>query len=312
MPINWINVFDADRNELTFHLLLKSEHITSIASSVIVDSQLNMKVIFEKQDLTYCDSLYRRVQSLLSENNKIKSFTEICNVLALVKSFHEEVNIDINFLSMSKNYLLKHLQSDKNDGQYDALLNFILNQLTLIEKKKQARRYCADMLVLSFLWYSCSTACYKKLQNLFILPSVRRLKQLSEGFFPSQGEVDMSYLTTRVQHLQTEERNVILLIDEVYLSSKLEFRNGEMLGVTEDGTVAKTILSFMVRSIAGKYQDVVALYAVEKLNTEKLYNVFMHVLKQISICNLYSLHGVSVDNHAVNRGSLLQTLWYRF
>ena len=94
----------------------------------------------------------------------------------------------------------------------------------------------------------------------------------------------------------------MLLIDEVYLSSKLEFRSGEMLGVTENGTVAKTILSYMVRSIAEKYQDVVALYAVEKLNTEKLYNAFMHVLQQISMCTLYLRHGISVDNHAIKRG----------
>ena len=49
MSINWIDVFDTDRNELTFNLLRKSEHVASIALSVI-DSQLNMKVIFEKQD----------------------------------------------------------------------------------------------------------------------------------------------------------------------------------------------------------------------------------------------------------------------
>ena len=48
MPINWINVFDAIRNELTFCLLRKRDHITSIASSVIVDSQPNMGVIFKK------------------------------------------------------------------------------------------------------------------------------------------------------------------------------------------------------------------------------------------------------------------------
>ena len=63
---------------------------------------------------------------------------------------------------------------------------------------------------------------------------------------------------------------------------------------------AKTILSLMVRSIAEKYQDAVAPYTVEKLDTEKLYNAFTHVPKQISMCNLYSLHSISVDNHAIN------------
>ena len=107
---------------------------------------------------------------------------------------------------------------------------------------------------------------------------------------------------------------MILLIDEVYLSSKLEFRNGELLGVTEDETVAKAILSFMVRSITGKCQDVVALNAIEKLNAEQLYNAFMHALKQISMCNLYSLHTVFlwIIMPLITRGSLLPTLWYRF
>ena len=97
-----------------------------------------------------------------------------------------------------------------------------------------------------FEWYSL-----QKTPKL-ILPSVRLLKQLSKGFFPSQGEVDMSY-DCQSTALTISGKNVVLLIDEVYLSSKLEFRNGEMLGVTEDRAVAKTILSYMVRSIAGRY-----------------------------------------------------------
>ena len=72
---------------------------------------------------------------MLSEN-KIKCFIKICNMLALIKCFHK-VNIGIYFLLMAKNYLLKHLQSDKNDGQCDGLLNFIFNQLAFIEKRSK-------------------------------------------------------------------------------------------------------------------------------------------------------------------------------
>ena len=61
---------------------------------------------------------------MLSEN-KVKYFTnKVVMCLALIKSFHE-VNIGINFLSMAKSYLLKHLQSDRNDGQCDALLDIL-------------------------------------------------------------------------------------------------------------------------------------------------------------------------------------------
>ena len=63
--------------------------------------------------------------------------------LALIKSFHdEEVNIGINFLLMPKNCLLKHLQGDDNDGQCDALLNFVLNELVLIEKEASSKILC--------------------------------------------------------------------------------------------------------------------------------------------------------------------------
>ena len=86
MPINWINAFDSDINEFIFHLLRISEHLTSIVSSVIVDNQLNIKEFFEKQNITYFDSFYRRVQSLLSEN-KVKSFVEICNVPSTDQKF---------------------------------------------------------------------------------------------------------------------------------------------------------------------------------------------------------------------------------
>ena len=102
-----------------------------------------------------------------------------------------------------------------------------------------------------------------------------------------------------MKDLSDLEKNVILMIDEVYTSSRIEYDNGKFVGYTEDGKVAKTILAFMVKSVCGHYEDVVSLFPCDNLDAKSLETKCMHVLRKIN--PLYSIHAVSVDNHVINR-----------
>ena len=144
-----------------------------------------------------------------------------------------------------------------------------------------------------------SNALYKKLQDVFILPSVRRLQQLSRNASVRPCQLDTEYLTRRTSHLTERDKIVLLIIDEVYTAQRMEYQNGQLIGLTEDGNKAKTVLAFMVQSIFSKFKDVVYLAPVERLNTSQLKSYFDSLLEQLS--RFVFVQAVSVDNHVVNR-----------
>ena len=89
------------------------------------------------------------------------------------------------------------------------------------------------------------------------------------------------------------EEKVVLTIDEVYTAQRVEYSNGAFVGLTEDGLPAKTVLTFMVQSIAGKYKDVVCLVPV------LLRSWFDKVLNALN--DIFFIVAVCTDNHVCNR-----------
>ena len=70
-------------------------------------------------------------------------------------------------------------------------------------------------------WLKTSPAMYRCLQidSLFTLPTESYLKQLSSGFSLQSGlsQTAIQYLKTRTENLQTQEKAMALIIDEVTL-----------------------------------------------------------------------------------------------
>ena len=228
--------------------------------------------------------------------------TALSNVLAILKALINSDECDTSSLQLLKesiDLLKKFMELPEVDDKSTALLVFITDQLSLIQSNDHGKRYSANTFITCFSWYSVSSSCYKSLSKFFQLPTVRRLKQLSQGFCPSQGNVDLTYLESRVKNLTSLEKNVILMVDEIYTSERIEYDNGSFVGYTEEGAVAKTVLAFMIKSVTGHHQDMVALYPVDKLDAHGLEDKCMKVLSMIN--DLYYVHAICVDNHAVNR-----------
>ena len=61
------------------------------------------------------------------------------------------------------------------------MLQFIVEQLKLIQVPPKGRRYSTNTLMTAFLWRLKSSALYKKLKHFFALPSMSRLHQLSSA-----------------------------------------------------------------------------------------------------------------------------------
>ena len=288
-------------NILSFHCISTTNQDSSpeLKCSLLISSDLSFSAFSNGKALKY------RLFSKLIEaanGNKITSMTALSNVLAALKALTNSDECDTSSLQLLKesiNLLKKFMELPDVDDKSTALLLFITDQLSLIQSNDHGKRYSANTFITCFSLYSVSSSCYKSLSKFFQLPTVRRLKQLSQGFCPSQGNVDLTYLESRVKNLTSLEKNVILMVDEIYTSERIEYDNGSFVGYTEEGAVAKTVLAFMIKSVTGHHQDMVALYPVDKLDAHGLEDKCMKVLSMIN--DLYYVHAICVDNHAVNR-----------
>ena len=68
---------------------------------------------------------------------------------------------------------------------------------------------------------------------------------------------DFKYLSLRCSQLNSVDRNVILIIDEIYLSKRVETSGRQIFGLTKNCEVAATALCFMIKSLSSKYKDIV-------------------------------------------------------
>ena len=107
---------------------------------------------------------------------------------------------------------------------------------------KTGRRYSTLLTSTSFFWHLTSSNLYAKFPDIFILPSCSRLRQLSCGTTVHCGEISLQYMQQRISELTFKKKVVVLIIDEVYTAQRVEYCNGKFIGLTENGSIAKTVL----------------------------------------------------------------------
>ena len=107
------------------------------------------------------------------------------------------------------------------------------------------------MLVMSYIMHATSSKAYERLcqeylRDYIILPSVKTLRKITMNLDQRTGLDDSDYLNIRFSKLNFFDRNVLLMIDEIYLSKRVESSGGQVFGLTES---CATALCFMIKSI---------------------------------------------------------------
>jgi len=111
-----------------------------------------------------------------------------------------------------------------------------------------SRHYYTQLTVLAYLVYatSCSTCEVLLQQNVHCLPSVKTLAKFTRQVNTNTGLDNIVYLKLRYAKLNTFERTVLLIIDEIYIEKRVEYSTE---GLTVDGTAASTMLCLMIKSV---------------------------------------------------------------
>ena len=86
--------------------------------------------------------------------------------------------------------------------------------------------------------------------------------------------------------------------DEVYSAKRVEYETGHFYG-NESDEVTKTVLCIMIKSLAGKYNDMVTLHPIVSINSQKIKELFYKVLERVSEVGFYVCLAL-VDGHKTN------------
>jgi hypothetical protein len=186
--------------------------------------------------------------------------------------------------------------------------SFISEQLYLCQQKRPT--YSPDLLAFAMIIYSYSAACYTALRDSgkFTLPSVKTLQMLSNKVMPNGENSIFQYLSRRYQRLPPLDHHVALIFDEIYISQRPEYSNGVLYNCNNQPRERmKTVLTFMIKSLASSYSDVIMAVPLAHYTVEILAEAF-HKAITLATTVGYKVLVTICDNHVVNRSFFVDSL----
>ena len=184
-------------------------------------------------------------------------------VLQLLEYFEKNSDINTDDADIIKVVLEKFEQLQPTDK-----VEFLKEQISLLLLKPNARRYTNDLLATAVLWQKASPACYKQIldNNVLTLPCVRHIRRISSALNVDLEltESAVAYLKARKEKLHGKDLLVSVIMDEVHSKQRVQYCDGKFYG-KENGETTKTLLVVMIRSIAGRYRDVVCMSPTHKI-----------------------------------------------
>ena len=285
-------------NRLYIYWLTTDTDVPKVTSSVTVNSDLTVVASVDGVILP---------ASVLTDlvTGPIERMSQLVNLMARVKAYGEDsrsMSLQCS-VQTAVTVLKRSLENlDETDGDEYRKISFVIEQLQLLLTDKYARHYSPQLMIMSFRIRNASTAAYTALlnENVLCIPSTTTLEKVTRRLNTSSGLDNSSYLKMRVSKLSEFERKVLLIIDEIYIAKRVEYSGGEIIGLTPDGSVASTLLCFMVKSLISKFQDIVAIFPMNRLTAEKQLECYNSVSDQLNSVALQVV-AISVDNAATNR-----------
>ena len=237
--------------------------------------------------------------SHITDGEKIRRVSDVQNILVFLKNYDDKgkkSEIE-SFLSLMEKCIEEWQLTEKLKQKW----LFNLEQLHLSISKK--KKYSQSTLSMAMNWQLTSPCLYRQILNeeMLSLPSSGYLKRLSSAFIVNTGfdQCALKYVEERTKDLSDRERYMVCIIDEIHTIQRVEYQGGKVFGLL-DGHVTKTLLGIMLKSIAGKFKDMIALFPVDTLNSKLLKSIHDKVLPSLEAIRL-DVACMSADNYSANR-----------
>lgn len=275
-------------------LKFSSDLPPKIVKSVVVSQDLSFVAYEESKIISP-----RFFECSMSCSTQILRFSDFQNLLVYVNNHHSEHAPLLEAIEILSSYVEN---CDVSSDRVKKIM-FLCEQLLLLcNLPGPHHKFSTSLLTTAILWKAHSTSCYKAIlaENVLTLPSLRTLRRIAHNFSHVENDTN-KYLRLRVEKLNVYERCVTLLFDEVYVYQNIEYENGKFVGLSvNDQMPATSLLCFMIKSLASKYSDIVAMIPVHGLNVECLRTHCLKVLQTVTHVG-FKVVALCSDNHPVNR-----------
>ena len=215
-PPSWkITSVKNDDNIILEEIIFDEEQKPNFGYSLTVFQTLKFRLVKSN-----CILPNSRVQHIC-KNSKIERVSDVQNILAFLRNLDDVKKEDQVYRCLQQ--LDRILEEEDEDSPRAKKLAFIRSQLALVYS--QQPRYSSSFIWTSLTWMKTAPALYKMLlqDGQLSLPSLSYLKRVSSAFSLESGlSTDViAYLQTRFNNLDSTQKVVSLLIDEVKTLTKL-------------------------------------------------------------------------------------------
>lgn len=261
------------------------------------------KKLFIKMYIKDVKLINQELNWVLPATGQLTLWSQLNNILIRYKG-----NEDIQYENEQVNYYLEeaHKNMDlaikyNNDNNRKNNLELISDQIKLLYS---SHRFSCFTIIFSFLIFSHSHNIYELLRNHLILPTKRHLQQISSrlNISPDSDAKNIHYLSHIAKNLKDEEKIVALLLDEIYIDPHLQYKSNKITGFAENGDkgIARTVQSFMIKSVFGNFKEICKLCPVKSLKGDELYVMTKQVIKLVQSIG-FKVIVIITDNNRVNQ-----------
>ena len=172
----------------------------------------------------------------------------------------------------------------------------IMDELLQLRYKKghKKNRFSANLLRYSLLLYYTSPQAYRMLLEQFPFPSITYLRKLC------QGGVEPLKACKVLLEQGKMDKDVVLMLDEIYLQKEEQYSGGTRTGADVDGKLFKGVMTFMIISLKKSIPFVVKAIPEIKIEGKWLSDQIDSVIKSISKESGLQVRAVVADNHSTN------------
>ena len=298
---NWLFWLSAD-GEVHFISLSKSHQNISVRSFLTVSSTLGVKAFHEEENINLS----------VTKINDIRQIgillMEIENVSTIPSSYTNSV---YNHIANARHQIskamikLEEFTSSPLDSLDDspilARLQFITCQLENSILPKNRRRYNIITQVLALKSHLISSSCYNHLQSLdcLSLPHYHTLENLYSSFGLDCEYT--AYLNQATVNFSSQEKNVIVQMDEIHVTSDVSYQGGEIVigSCLNPDDPIKTVFAIMVSSLHKKWSTIVRLVPLSTTSAKDIYPIIVQVIDDVEKCGL-SVQVLCTDNYPLN------------
>lgn len=203
-----------------------------------------------------------------SNSERLKSWSELETIIKSFSYDNENEQNDESIIAKCVD-MLSDIKRDDVQGA-NGRLSIIVDMLKNEIHKKPS--YSIDTLVMAQMIQNLGPRAYEGLKNFIKLPHVRYLQKLSKKLDTMDNDKHFARVYAQMKPI---ERILILQVDEIYLRTSAEYKNGQLTGLAQGidegtGELAKTGQFILASSLFGSFKEMVSWKFVKKNDAQNL------------------------------------------